>query len=134
MRRKKHPSKDSLPVTLKPGKDCRCAGKHLLLEFWDARNLDDVQAVERALVKAVEACGATLLKVMAHKFSPRGVAGVAVLCESHISIHTWPEYGYAALDVFTGGEVDPYAAVPTLRRAFAPRRMTVSEHKRGMMV
>lgn len=116
------------------GKVCRHAGTHILLEFWEAENLDDVRVVERALTDAVAACGATLLKVMAHKFSPRGVCGVAVLCESHISIHTWPEYGYAALDVFTGGKADAHAAIPTLRKAFRPRRVMVSEHKRGMMV
>lgn len=134
MGRKKVTCKDGIPGGIKLGKGCRHAGTHILLEFWDARNLDDVHVVERALTDAVRACGATLLKVMAHKFSPRGVCGVAVLCESHISIHTWPEYGYAALDVFTGGKVDAHAAVPTLRKAFRPKRVLVSEHKRGMMV
>jgi S-adenosylmethionine decarboxylase len=116
------------------GRVCRHAGTHILLEFWEAENLDDVCAVEGALTEAVKACGAQLLKVMVHKFSPKGVCGVAVLCESHISIHTWPEYGYAALDIFTGGRVDAHAAIPTLRKAFAPKRAQMSEHKRGMML
>jgi len=113
---------------------CCCAGTHILLEFWGARHLDDLKRTEKALTDAVSACGANLLKIMLHKFSPNGIAGVAVLSESHISIHTWPEFGYAALDIFTGSKVNPHAAIPALRKAFAPKRVELSEHKRGMMV
>ncbi len=113
---------------------CSCAGTHILLEFWGAKHLDDLQRTEKALTDAVSDCGANLLKVMLHKFSPSGIAGVAVLSESHISIHTWPEYGYAALDIFTGNKVNPHAAIPALRKAFAPKRIQLSEHKRGVRV
>lgn len=113
---------------------CSCAGTHILLEFWGARHLDDLQRAEKALTQAVHDCGANLLKVTLHKFTPGGIAGVAVLSESHISIHTWPEFGYAALDIFTGSKANPHAAIPALRKAFSPRRVQLSEHKRGMMV
>ena len=114
--------------------NCCCAGTHILLEFWDARHLDDLKRAEKALTDAVRDCGANLLKIMLHKFSPGGIAGVAMLSESHNSIHTWPEFGYAALDIFTGGKINPHAAIPALRKAFAPKRVQMSEHKRGMMV
>ena len=113
----------------------RFAGTHLLLEFWDAIHLDDPAHAERALVEAAEGCGATVLNVMTHHFSPQGgVSGVVVLQESHISIHTWPEFGYAALDIFTCGTVDPHDAIPFLRKAFAPERIQMSAHRRGMML
>lgn len=127
--RKKRPAKADIAER----KSC-CAGTHILLEFWGARHLDDLQRAEKALTDAVRDCGANLLKVMLHKFTPGGLAGVAVLSESHISIHTWPEYGYAALDIFTGSKVNPHAAIPALRKAFAPKRIQMSECKRGMMV
>ena len=113
----------------------RYAGTHLLLEFWGAKHLDDIKYIEGALARAVEACGATLLEMMVHRFSPSGgVSGIAVIKESHISIHTWPEFEYAALDVFTCGTVDPHMAVPVLREAFAPDRIQLTEQRRGMLL
>lgn len=107
-------------------------GSHLILDLWEARALDDMPTIERALRDSVDAAGATLLHIHLHRFEPNGgVSGVAVLAESHISIHTWPERGYAALDVFMCGKCDPQKAVPVLRKAFAPRFMAVSEHRRG---
>jgi S-adenosylmethionine decarboxylase len=110
------------------------AGTHLLIEFWQAENLTDVPAVEAALVEAAKAAKATVLHSYLHPFGPElGVSGVVVLAESHISIHTWPEQGYAAIDVFMCGECDPGDTIPVLRQAFAPRRMSVSEHRRGLI-
>ena len=63
-----------------------------------------------------------------------GVSGVVVLAESHISIHTWPERGYAAIDLFMCGKCDPYKAIPALKAAFAPNGIQVSESKRGLVV
>ena len=117
------------------GSDYRYAGTHLLLEFWGARNLDSLRQVEKALSNAVKACGATLLEMSLHRFSPYGgVSGVAVIKESHLSIHTWPEFAYAALDIFTCGDVDPHTAVPALRKVFQPKQVQVVEHRRGMML
>ena len=73
----------------------------------------------------------TLLHIHVHHFQPNGVSGVAVLAESHISIHTWPDAGYAALDVFMCGSADPDACIPVLREAFSAKSVGVSEILRG---
>ncbi len=110
------------------------AGSHILIDFWGASGLDDIALVERTLREAAEACEATVLHVHVHEFSTNGgVSGVAVLAESHISVHTWPELDYAAFDVFMCGGCDPMRAVPVLRHAFAPERLTVGEQKRGVI-
>lgn len=110
------------------------AGTHLLIDLWNARHLDDPEVVEGALREAVEACGATLLHLHLHHFSPsRGVSGIAVLAESHISIHTWPERNYAAIDIFMCGGCNPYAAVPVLRRRLGTESLQLSEQKRGVV-
>ena len=111
----------------------RFAAIHVLAEFWGARHLDDVDVIEDAIRSAAETAGATVLHVHLHQFSSTGgVSGVAVLAESHISIHTWPERDFAAIDIFMCGACDPYKAVPVLRRALAPTSMQISEHKRGL--
>ena len=110
------------------------AGTHLLLEFWDASALDDPEHCRQVLCEAALAAGATVLHVHAHHFSPHaGVSAVAVLAESHISIHTWPERGYAAIDIFMCGECNPYESIPALRRAFSPAHVQLTESKRGLM-
>ncbi len=112
----------------------RYAGTHLLLELWGASNLADPEHIDDALCAAAEAAGATILHSHFHHFSPNGgVSGVVVLAESHVSIHTWPERDYAALDLFMCGACDPYKAIPVLRRAFAPASVQLSEHRRGLV-
>jgi S-adenosylmethionine decarboxylase len=111
----------------------RFAGLHLLLDLWGARNLNDPAAVEMALRDAALAADATILNVHLHHFSPSGgVSGVLVLAESHISIHTWPERDFAAIDIFVCGACDPYKAVPVLRRSFDAQSIQVTEQRRGM--
>jgi len=110
----------------------RYAGTHLIVDVYGAERLDELEHVEAALRKAVDAAGATLLHIHLHHFTPNGgISGVAVLAESHISIHTWPECGYAALDVFMCGETNPHATIEILRDAFSPERIAVEEHMRG---
>lgn len=110
----------------------RYAGTHLIVDVYGADRLDELEHVETALRKAVDAAGATLLHIHLHHFTPNGgISGVAVLAESHISIHTWPECGYAALDVFMCGETNPHATIEILREAFSPERIAVEEHMRG---
>jgi len=111
------------------------AGTHLIIDFRDAVNLDQVERIREALIEATRATNATLLHLHLHHFSQidgiSGVSGVAVLAESHLSIHTWPQYGYAALDLFMCGECNPYLAIPVLRRAFTPKAVKVQELMRG---
>jgi len=107
-------------------------GLHLLVDFWECRGLRDAEGIERVLREAAVACGATVLGVMLHNFGESGgITGVALLAESHISIHTWPETGYAALDLFMCGSCDPRGALPVLEAWFSPGIMRVTEHQRG---
>jgi len=111
----------------------RYAGTHLLLDLQGAHNLDDLKIVEKAMRDAVAASGATLLNIDLHHFTPNGgISGVAVLAESHLSIHTWPERDYAAVDIFMCGNCDPYKAIPALKRAFNPSSVILGEYKRGL--
>ncbi len=112
----------------------RCAGTHLIIDLYGAERLDDIQHIEVTLRRCVDAASATLLHIHLHRFQPNGVSGVAVLAESHISIHTWPEAGYAALDVFMCGKANPDPCVPILREAFKVKRVAVSELLRGQGV
>ncbi len=110
----------------------RYAGTHLIVDLWDAEGLDDLSHVDATLRECVEAAGATLLHIHLHHFTPNGgVSGVAVLAESHISIHTWPEHGYAALDIFMCGDARPHEGVEVLRTSFRPGRIAVDEILRG---
>jgi len=112
----------------------RYAGTHLIIDLWGAARLDELAHIEETLRECVRAAGATLLHIHLHHFTPNcGVSGVAVLAESHISVHTWPEKGFAAFDVFMCGEAEPHKAVEVLRRAFGPDRIEVGEHLRGRM-
>lgn len=112
-------------------KGVRCAGVHLIIDLHGASGLDDIDLIEATLRRCVDAARATLLHIHLHHFQPNGVSGVAVLAESHISIHTWPEAGYAALDVFMCGNADPDACIPVLREAFKAERIEVDEILRG---
>jgi S-adenosylmethionine decarboxylase len=108
------------------------AGIHLLVDLWGAANLDDPAHIDLALREAAVAAGATILHSHFHHFTPNGgVSGVIVLAESHISIHTWPERNFAAVDIFMCGSCDPHLAIPVLRLAFAPERMDIDEQRRG---
>ena len=108
------------------------AGKHLILDFWGAHELDNPELMEKTLKACVEKAGATLLHIHLHRFSPSGgLSGVAVLAESHISVHTWPENGFAAFDIFMCGNTRPEFAVQELKAAFRPESVSVVEHLRG---
>lgn len=108
------------------------AGTHLLLDLWGATNLDNINHIEAAMRQCVMECGSTLLHIHLHHFtSTGGVSGVAVLSESHISVHTWPERDYAAFDVFMCGDAQPENAIAVLKRAFLPERFEVTEALRG---
>jgi S-adenosylmethionine decarboxylase len=107
------------------------AGMHLLVDLWDATRLDDPEYIDAALREAALTARATILHSHFHHFTGGGVSGVVVLAESHISIHTWPERNFAAVDIFMCGACDPYASLPILRQAFSPGRVEVGEQRRG---
>ncbi|MCM2562109.1 adenosylmethionine decarboxylase [Lutimaribacter sp. EGI FJ00015] len=107
------------------------AGTHLIIEVVKGTGLDDEARIQQAFRDCVGTCGATLLHIHTHKFSPQGVSGVAVLAESHISVHTWPEIGYGAFDVFMCGDAKPWLAVDVLARAFNTSDVRVRELRRG---
>lgn len=108
-------------------------GLHLLIDFWDAKHLQDAAVIERAMRDAATACGATVLEIKLHSFGEdAGITGVAILAESHISIHTWPEINYIALDVFVCGTCDPHQALTVLRSTFEPKKEAISEYTRGI--
>lgn len=109
-------------------------GRHLLLEMWGCGpGINSADEVRKAIVEAVSAIGATLLNLNVHSFSPQGVTGLAVLAESHLSVHTWPEHGYIAADVFTCGETArPREAIAVFQRVFCPRQIEVQEISRGI--
>lgn len=112
----------------------KSVGRHLVMELWECENLNSPDVVERALLDIVDALKLTLLSLNVHPFSPIGVTGVAIVSESHVVIHTWPELGYAAVDVFTCGEQrNPEDAVPVLREHFAPERIQIMEMTRGLV-
>lgn len=108
-------------------------GLHLLIDYWGCQGMQDEQGIGETLREAAKACGATVLDVQLHSFGEgSGVTGVATLAESHISIHTWPEIDYVALDVFVCGTCKPYAALDVLADFFQPARSQVSVHERGL--
>lgn len=112
----------------------RFAGMHLLIDLWGASHLDSPELIDKTLCAGALAAGATILHSHFHHFTPNGgVSGVVVLAESHISIHTWPERGFAAVDVFMCGECDPHKVVPFLQAAFSPATVDVSDQRRGIV-
>lgn len=107
-------------------------GNHYLLDFFDVKNLSDEKFISDALIKSANKANAVILKSSFHCFGEgQGVTGVVMLAESHISIHTWPEISFAALDVFMCGECDGKKAVDHLIEEFAPKRFNINEIKRG---
>ena len=113
------------------------AGRHVIIDLYGAEGLDDLSRVREAMLECVERAGATLLHIHLHPFEPdgaggaAGVSGVAVLAESHISVHTWPEASFAAFDVFMCGAARPEVCVEILGRAFAADRVEAHTLRRG---
>lgn len=109
-------------------------GRHVIIELWGCNaGINEAATVKEAMLAAIQAANATMLNINVHEFSPHGVTGVAVLSESHLSVHSWPEYGYLAADVFTCGETtSPRAAVEVMKEYFQPSRVETYELQRGM--
>jgi S-adenosylmethionine decarboxylase len=112
-------------------------GRHILVELYDCdrETLNNLDLIREIMLKAAVDCGAVVLGESFHRFSPQGVSGVVVIAESHISIHTWPEHGYAAADVFTcGTSVNPEIAANVLIEKLNSKNHTSTEIKRGVLV
>jgi len=110
----------------------RYAGDHLLVEFWGADNLSKPDYVLETLEDGARAAGAHILHSHYHHFGDgQGVSGVTVLAESHITIHTWPEVGYAAIDIFMCGDCDPMDCLDVLKDRFQPQEVATSNFRRG---
>lgn len=111
-------------------------GRHILAEIYGCNFdfLNDVEKVEETMINAALEAGAEIREFVFHKFSPQGVSGVVVISESHLAIHTWPELGYAAVDVFTCGDrVNPWDACNYLVEKFKATSMNATEIKRGLI-
>lgn len=111
-------------------------GRHLLIELKDCNQelINDVESLKNLLCETAEHIGATVVNQAFHKFSPQGVSGVVVIAESHICIHTWPEYNYAAIDVFTcGNSIDPKDAIDLLVERLEAKESSFIELKRGLL-
>lgn len=111
-------------------------GRHILAEFFDCNPniLNNVKLIEKKMAQAAVECGATVVEKCFHLFNPHGVSGVVVISESHLAIHTWPELGYAAVDLFTCGEsCDPKVAYEFLKREFNSKNATFTQLKRGLL-
>lgn len=111
-------------------------GTHLLVELRDCnpRIIKDLEMVKNALVSAAKEAKATIVDISFHEFNPFGISGMVVIAESHLSIHTWPEYSYAAVDIFTCGDViKPEVAASFLIKLFESRNPSIVELKRGIL-
>ncbi len=110
-------------------------GKHVLAEFYkcDHKVLNDVTLIEKLMNDAAIKAGATIISSSFHRFNPFGVSGVIVIAESHLAIHTWPEYGYASLDIYTCGDtINPWDAYKFLKEQFKSKETSMMELKRGL--
>ena len=110
-------------------------GRHILAEIYGCAEeiLNNVHQIEQFMVESALESGAEVREVAFHKFSPQGVSGVVVISESHLTIHTWPELGYAAVDVFTcGDKINPWDACNYITEKFKAEHMTATEVKRGL--
>lgn len=113
----------------------RILGRHLVADFHDCTaDLNDPRFVMETLEKACKVANATIVERSGHHFSPYGVTAVVIIAESHLAVHTWPEYRYAAVDLFTCGDsVDPWKAFEVVKRAFGANRVEVQEIRRGII-
>lgn len=117
-------------------RDLEALGRHFLIDLkdCDAEILKSLERVREAMVEAAERTGATVVDVSFHQFNPFGISGMVIIAESHLSIHTWPEYGFAAVDIFTCGEqIKPAEAASFLIERFQCKSPSVSEMKRGIL-
>ncbi|GEL09085.1 adenosylmethionine decarboxylase proenzyme [Salisediminibacterium halotolerans] len=110
-------------------------GRHVIAELWECNEdkLNDVQSLEKLFVDAALKAGAEVREAAFHKFAPQGVSGVVIISESHLTVHSFPEHGYASIDVFTcGGTIDPHTASDFITAELEAGRSEIIELPRGM--
>ena len=112
----------------------RFSGIHLLIDFWEAKNLTNMITVENTLREAAISANATAINLQLNQYPENeGISGILVLAESHISIHTWPERSFTAIDIFMCGNCNPYDCIPVLKKTFEPGNTTLFERRRGLL-
>jgi len=120
---------------VKQTKKLKYAGIHLLAEFWYGKIIEDPKEIKKILITAAKRAGNIPLKVTIHKFQPQGITGVVLLAESHIALHSWSEFNYLAIDIFTcGDKAMPHKALNYLKKVFKPKKVKVKEIKRGVIL
>lgn len=113
----------------------KALGRHIVCELsgCDPKRLSDVEGIAAMMIAAAKAARATIMESAFHRFEPQGVSGTVILAESHLSIHTWPEKGYAAMDFYTCGDhTDPWLACEYAATALDAKSVLTSEFKRGI--
>lgn len=114
----------------------KALGRQILVEYYncDQNILNSCDHIKKYMESAAHACNATIIESVFHLFNPHGISGVVVIAESHLAIHTWPEYNYAAVDIFTCGDtVDPWKAFEFLKTKLKSSYSTTMEMKRGQL-
>jgi len=107
-------------------------GIHLIADFWFGKKIEDPKKLKKILIEAAKKAGNIPLEFSYHKFNPHGLTGVLLLAESHIAFHSWPEFGYLAIDVFSCGKnAKPEEALRYLKKILKPKKVEVSIIKRG---
>lgn len=106
-------------------------GKHLIADFYNCKDIPSLRQTKTIFRRAAESIGATVLKVGFHRFHPQGTTAIALISESHISLHSWPEFRYLAVDIFTCGKKDPVFALDVLKKEFQPKKVKFKEIIRG---
>lgn len=113
-------------------KNQKSVGQHLIVDFWGAKKIENPKKLEEILILAAEKAGNTPLKFSYHKFNPHGITGVLLLAESHIAWHSWPEFDFLAIDIFTcGNKTFPEKALEYLKKKLKPKKFKILKIERG---
>lgn len=122
----------SINTRAKPPKLVRPLGQHIIVDIFESSNLTGQKNIEDMMIACANAANATILKTHLHPFElNEGVSGMIILAESHISIHTWPEYNFAAMDIFMCGDAQPELCLPVIKTWFKPKEIVVNDITRG---
>ena len=121
-------------IKLKPIRVSKYAGVHLLADFWYGKIIEKEKEIKQILIGAVKKANCLPLEIAIHKFEPQGITGVILLEESHISIHTWPEKNFVAVDIYTcGDKAMPEMALDFLKKEFQPQKIKIKRVQRGII-